>query len=163
MPSEQEENGEAVNAGDKLFVDYTGNKLWIYPPGEQPREVEVFVAILGCSLLTYVEAVESQRKEDFITACENAFYYYGGVPPAIVPDNLKSAVTTASRYEAVLNRELTSLRSFSSSWHGIVCKQPLCMLRSSVRSGSAITKVLPFSLPAPVNLKTRPMSRTPSS
>lgn len=42
-------------AGDKLFVDYTGSKLWIYPPGEQPREVEVFVAILGCSLLTYVK------------------------------------------------------------------------------------------------------------
>ncbi len=92
-------------AGDKLFVDYTGAKLWIYPPGEQPREVEVFVAILECSLLTYVEAVESQRKEDFITACENAFYYYGGVPRAIVPDNLKSAVTKASRYEAILNTE----------------------------------------------------------
>lgn len=92
-------------AGDKLFVDYTGAKLWIYPPGEQPREVEVFVAILGCSLLTYVEAAESQRKEDFITACENAFYYYGGVPRAIVPDNLKSAVTKASRYEAILNTE----------------------------------------------------------
>ena len=92
-------------AGDKLFVDYTGNKLWIYPPGEQPREMGVFVAILGCSLLTYVEAVESQCKEDFISACENALYYIGGVPKAIVPDNLKSAVTTASRYEAVLNRE----------------------------------------------------------
>lgn len=39
----------------------------------------------------------------FITACENAFYYYGGVPRAIVPDNLKSAVTKASRYEALLN------------------------------------------------------------
>lgn len=74
-------------AGDKLFVDYTGNKLWIYPVGQAPREVEVFVAILGCSLLTYVEAVESQCKEDFITACENALSYYGGVPKAIVPDN----------------------------------------------------------------------------
>lgn len=92
-------------AGDKMFVDYTGSKLWVYPVGEQPREVEVFVAILGCSLLTYVEAVESQRKEDFITACENAIYYYGGVPKAIVPDNLKSAVTKASRYEAILNTE----------------------------------------------------------
>ncbi len=40
-----------------------------------------------------------------ITACENAFYYYGGVPRAIVPDNLKSAVTKASRYEAILNTE----------------------------------------------------------
>lgn len=100
-------------ASDKLFVDYTGAKLWSYPPGEQPREVEVFVAILGCSLLAYVEAVESQRKEDFITACENAFYYDGGVPRAIVPDNLKSAVTKASRYEAILNTELTKFSSFA--------------------------------------------------
>ena len=60
-------------AGDKMFIDYTGDKLWIYPFGEPLREVEVFVAILGCSLLTYVEAVHSQSKEDFITACENAF------------------------------------------------------------------------------------------
>ena len=92
-------------AGDKMFVDYTGTTLWIYPPGEQPREVEVFVGILGCSLLTYVEAVGSQCKEDFISACENALYYYGGVPQAIVPDNLKSAVTKASRYEPILNEE----------------------------------------------------------
>ena len=73
-----------------------GDKLWIYPPGEAPRQVEVFVAILGCSLLTYVEATSSQCKEDFISACENSFYYYGGVPQAIVPDNLKSAVTKAA-------------------------------------------------------------------
>ena len=92
-------------AGDKMFIDYTGSKLWIYPHGEQPREVEVFVSILGCSLLTYVEASDSQSKEDLITACENALYYYGGVPQAIVPDNLKSAVTKASRYEAVINAE----------------------------------------------------------
>lgn len=92
-------------AGDKMFIDYTGDKLWIYPHGESPRQVEVFVAILGCSLLTYVEAVSSQTKEDFISACENAFYYYGGVPQAMVPDNLKAAVTKAGRYESVLNEE----------------------------------------------------------
>ena len=46
-------------AKDKLVVDYTVAKLWIYPPGEQPHEVEAFVAILGCSLLTYVEGYES--------------------------------------------------------------------------------------------------------
>jgi transposase len=91
--------------GDKMFIDYTGDKLWIYPHGEQPRQVEVFVAVLGCSLLTYVEAVGSQSKEDFITACENAFYYYGGVPRAMVPDNLKAAVIKAGRYEPVLNEE----------------------------------------------------------
>ena len=92
-------------AGDKMFIDYTGDKLWIYPNSEPPLQVEVFVSILGCSLLTYVEATHSQCKEDFISACENAFYYYGGVPRAMVPDNLKAAVTKAGRYESVLNEE----------------------------------------------------------
>jgi transposase len=92
-------------AGDKMFIDYTGDKLWIYPHGEQPRQVEVFVSVLGCSLLTYVEATHSQSKEDFITACENAFYYYGGAPRAMVTDNLKAAVTKAGRYEPILNEE----------------------------------------------------------
>ncbi|WP_251621635.1 hypothetical protein [Odoribacter lunatus] len=55
-------------AGDKMFVDYCGDKLWIYPYNEPPRQVEVFVSVLGCSLLTYVEATYSQSKEDFISA-----------------------------------------------------------------------------------------------
>jgi transposase len=92
-------------AEDKMFIDYMGDKLWIYPHGEPPRQVEVFVSILGCSLLTYVEATHSQSKEDFITSCENAFYYYGGVPRAMVTDNLKAAVIKAGRYESVLNEE----------------------------------------------------------
>lgn len=91
-------------AGDKLYVDFAGEKLHIIdkPTGEV-HPVEVFVAILGASQLTYVEAVMSQQKEDFISACEGALHYYGGVPAAIVPDNLKSAVTKSSKYEPVLN------------------------------------------------------------
>jgi len=92
-------------AGDKLYIDFTGSKLRIAGTGGDDREVEVFVAVLGCSQLTYVEAVESQRKEDLIKACENALHYFGGVPSAIVPDNLRSAVTRGSKYEAVLNDE----------------------------------------------------------
>lgn len=34
-------------AGDKLFIHSTGARLWIYPPSEQPREVEVFMATLA--------------------------------------------------------------------------------------------------------------------
>ena len=91
-------------AGDKLFVDFTGKKLQLADKHTgEVREVEVFVAILGCSQLTFVMAVASQRKEDFIGACEKALHFYGGVPLAIVPDNLKSAVTKASKYEAQLN------------------------------------------------------------
>jgi transposase len=91
-------------AGDKLYVDFAGDKLQIIDPftGEV-QQVEVFVAILGASQLTYVEAVPTQQKEDFIAACENAIHYCGGVPAAIVPDNLRSAVTKSSKYEPVVN------------------------------------------------------------
>jgi len=91
-------------AGDKMYVDFAGDKLSIIDKQTgEVQSVEVFVAILGASQLTYVEAVMSQKKEDFIGACEGALVYYGGVPAAIVPDNLKSAVTKSSKYEPVLN------------------------------------------------------------
>ena len=91
-------------AGDKLYVDFAGHKLNIIDKQTgEVQPVEVFVAILGASQLTYVEAVMTQQKEDFIAACEGALHYYGGVPSAIVPDNLKSAVIKSSKYEPVLN------------------------------------------------------------
>lgn len=91
-------------AGDKLYVDFAGQKLTVTDKQTgEVVEVEVFVAILGASQLTYVEAVSSQQKEDFIAACENTLLYMGGVPGAIVPDNLKAAVTKSSRYEPTLN------------------------------------------------------------
>ena len=91
-------------AGDKMYIDFAGDKLSIVDTDSgEIKEVEVFAAILGCSQLTYVEAVMSQRKEDLIGACENALHYFGGVPSAIVPDNLRSAVTKSSKYEPVIN------------------------------------------------------------
>lgn len=91
-------------AGDKMFVDFAGEKLSIVDKQTgEIQQAEVFIAILGASQLTYVEAVMSQQKEDFIAACENALHYYGGVPAAIVPDNLKSAVIKSSKYEPMLN------------------------------------------------------------
>lgn len=91
-------------AGDKLFIDFTGKKLPVIDPSSgEITEVEVYVAILGYSQLTYVEAVASQRKEDFIAATENALHFLGGVPQVLIPDNLKSAVTKADKYEAQIN------------------------------------------------------------
>lgn len=102
-------------AGDKMFVDYTGKKLQIVDKlSGEIKDVEVFVAILGCSQLTFVMAMESQQKEDFIMGCEKALHFYGGVPQAIVPDNLKSAVTKASKYEAQLN---DNFAAFAEHYH----------------------------------------------
>jgi len=91
-------------AGDKMFVDYAGNKLSIVDRKTgKIRPVEVFVAILGASQLTYVEASFSQKSEDWIRSNENAFLYFGGVTGAIVPDNLKSGVTHSDKYEPGIN------------------------------------------------------------
>jgi len=91
-------------AGDKMFVDYAGKTLQIIDKESgEVTEVQFFVAILGASQLTFAEATMTQKKEDFISSVENALHYYGGVPLAIVPDNLKSAVTKSNRYEPTLN------------------------------------------------------------
>ncbi len=102
-------------AGDKLFVDYAGEKLHIVDQctGEI-KEVEVFVAILGCSQLTYVEASYSQQKEELIASCARALHFIGGVPHAIVTDNLKSAVTKSSKYEPILNETFADFASHYS-------------------------------------------------
>lgn len=93
-------------AGDKMLVDFTGQKLEVIDPTTgKPQPVEVFVAILGASQYTYAEAVESQAKEDWIKANRDALKYFGGVPRAIVPDCLKSAVVKADHYEPDINPE----------------------------------------------------------
>jgi transposase len=91
-------------AGEKMFVDYAGAKLAITDrlTGER-TEVETFVAVLGASLLTYVEASESQQLQDWIRSNERALWYFQGAPSAIVPDNLRSAVSSSNRYEPGIN------------------------------------------------------------
>lgn len=90
--------------GDKMYVDYAGGTLpYVDTDTGEIKNAQVFVAILGWSQYAYVEAMPSQTVEDFIAACENALRYFKGVPLAIVPDNLKSAVVKASKYEPTVN------------------------------------------------------------
>ena len=87
-------------AGEKLFVDYAGQKPHLTDPhtGEL-RDVELFVAALGASNYTYAEATLSQQLPDWIGSHVRAFVFLGGVPTALVPDQLKSGVTQPCRYE----------------------------------------------------------------
>ena len=90
--------------GDKMYVDFAGATLpYVDLETGEIKQSQVFVAILGWSQYPYVEAMKNQTIEEFITACENALLYFQGVPLAIVPDNLKSAIHKANRYEAIAN------------------------------------------------------------
>ena len=67
------------------------------------RQAQIFVAVLGASSYPYIEATWSQSLPDWIGSHVRAFEFFGGVPEVLVPDNLRSGVTTAHRYEPELN------------------------------------------------------------
>jgi transposase len=91
--------------GEKLFIDYSGKKPHIIDPKTgEVREVELFVAVLGASNYTYAEATYTQKSQDFIASHVRALEHMGGVPGALVPDQLKSAVTRSGRYEMTIQR-----------------------------------------------------------
>jgi predicted transcriptional regulator len=96
--------------GQCLYVDYTGKKLsYVDRATGEPIWVEVLVTILPASQYIYMEAVASQRQEDFIHGIMNAMEYIDGSPKGIVTDNLKSAVTKAGKYQSTVNKSLQAM------------------------------------------------------
>ena len=92
-------------AGEKLFTDYAGKKPHIVDGKTGERtEVELFIAVLGASNYTYAEATLTQRSQEFIASHTRTLEELGGVPGAVVPDQLKSGVTTSCRYEPGIQR-----------------------------------------------------------
>jgi len=97
-------------AGEKGFVDYAGKTPWLTDPRTGDRTpVALFVCALGASSYTYAEATLTQQLPDWLASHTRAFAFFGGVPTAMVPDQLKSGVTTACRYEPGIQRQYAEL------------------------------------------------------
>jgi len=98
------------NAGEKLFVDYAGQTMPIVRghTGEV-RFAQIFVAVLGASNYTFAEATWSQGLPDWLGSHVRAFEFIGGVPEMVVPDNLKSGVIKACRYDPDVNPSYSQL------------------------------------------------------
>ena len=97
-------------AGEMLFVDYAGQTVEVVDPKSgEVREAQVFVAVLGASNYTYAEATWSQDLEDWIGSHVHTFEAFDGVSEIVVPDNLKSGVTSPCRYEPDVNRTYAEL------------------------------------------------------
>ena len=92
-------------AGEKLFVDFPGDKIPIYSreTGEVGLEAELFVAVAGASSYLYAEAFPSQELLYWVTGHVHAFEFLGGCPQIVVCDNLRSGVTRPHRYEPEVN------------------------------------------------------------
>jgi transposase len=97
-------------AGEKLFVDYSGTKPTIVDPATgEVRAVELFVAVFGASNYTFAEATATQQVADWLGSHVRAFEFFGGLPAVVVPDQLKTGVTGACRYEPTLQRSYEEL------------------------------------------------------
>ncbi len=97
-------------AGEKLFVDFAGDTVAVIDPlNGDTRPAHIFVAALGASNFTYAEGRWSEGLADWISVHVNALGAIGGVPKAVVCDNLKAGVTKPSRYEPGINRTYADL------------------------------------------------------
>ena len=95
---------QSHRAGETTFVDYAGQTVAIVDRlSGEVREAHVFVAVLGASNYTFAEATWTQTLPDWIGSHQRAFSFFGAVTETVVPDNLKSGVTRANRYEPDLN------------------------------------------------------------
>lgn len=91
--------------GDAMQVDWAGNTLDICDPvtGEVWKAY-LFVAVLPCSCYAYAELCEDMKLESWLLCHVHAYNYFGGVTRLLIPDNLKTGVTSNTRYETILNR-----------------------------------------------------------
>ena len=97
-------------AGERMFVDYSGTRMTVIDPATgAARPAEIFIAVMGASNMTYVEASWSQALPDWIGAHTRAFAAFGAVPGLVVSDNLKSGVIRACFYEPEVNRSYAEM------------------------------------------------------
>lgn len=106
------------SSGEQLYIDFTGKKLTYVDAGTaEELKAEVFLTVLGYSGYIYCEATRDQKKASAFGALVRSLAYYGGVPQAIIPDNMKTMVNTAHPYEPVLNK---TSRQFALHYNTVI-------------------------------------------
>lgn len=97
-------------AGEKLFVDYSGHTMEVVDGlSGEVLSTQIFVAVLGASNYTYVEATLTQSLPDWISSHVRAFSFFGGVARQTVSDNLQAGITRACFHEPMVNRTYADL------------------------------------------------------
>ena len=102
--------------GDVMQVDWASGTIPYFDSvtGEEYKAY-LFVAALPCSSYLYVEACTDMKQENWLICHVHAYEYFGGVTRVLVPDNLKTGVTSNTRYETQLNESYREL----SEYYGI--------------------------------------------
>lgn len=99
--------------GDVMQVDWAGSTIEYQDSiTGDIYEAYIFAAVLPCSCIAYAQACDDMQTNNWLDCHVNAFNYFGGVPRLIIPDNLKTGVTSNTRYETILNRSYNELADY---------------------------------------------------
>ncbi|GAI17134.1 unnamed protein product, partial [marine sediment metagenome] len=96
-------------AGEKAFIDYSDGLSILDPSTGELILTQLFLAVWGASNYTYAEASLSQTLPEWIGSHRRSLEYFGCAPRVLVPDNLKSGVSKACKYEPELNPTYTDM------------------------------------------------------
>src|SRR5690606_32747703 len=99
--------------GEKVFIDFAGDRLSCFDQKSGKHvPADVLIITLGYSNYTLAVAIPSQRTEDVIEGVATLITRLGGITAAIVPDNMKSAVTKPDRYDPVINEKFLDMANY---------------------------------------------------
>ena len=99
--------------GETMQVDWAGGTIPYFDPitGEEYKAY-LFVAALPCSYYIYVEACDDMKQETWLMCHVHAYEYFGRVTRLLVPDNLKTGITSNTRYETQLNESYREMAEY---------------------------------------------------
>ena len=96
-----------------LEVDWAGTKIaFLDSETGKMAEASLFVSVLPCSQLIYVEPFRDEKLPSWIAGHVHAFQYFGGVPKTLIPDNLKAGVRCPNFYEQDLNKTYQEMAAY---------------------------------------------------
>lgn len=94
------------NPGERVEVDWAGDSIeWIDSLTGKINKSYIFIGCLGYSQLIFARAYGGMKEIDFLSGHDAMLEFYGGVPEVICPDNTKTAVIKANKYDPDLNEE----------------------------------------------------------
>lgn len=95
--------------GTHCEVDYAGDRIeWVDRNGEV-HEAHVFIGILCFSQLIFAWASSDEKSQQWLSAHQRMYTFFGGVPQVTVCDCLKTGVAKCHRYDPDLNPSYSEL------------------------------------------------------
>lgn len=99
--------------GQNVYIDWAGDKPAIIQHGNgELLQAHIFITTVGLSSFLYGELFPDEKNPNFIAGVTDALESYDAVPRILIPDNLKTAITTHTKDRMELNAVFSDLESF---------------------------------------------------